>query len=191
MRKFWQILAAIAAALILGLGSAVWAVNSVAQRTWVKNGAWHIDLAVGSSEADLYTRAAVARSGLFALNKSETIYFVTSTDDEGRSLSSECDYRVEGRDLEARWWSITLYGADYFLIPNEQKKYSYNWRNVERQPDGGYVIHVSPTPKKGNWIPSGREKQLYLSLRLYNPVDQAVARPDQAILPRIIREGRR
>ena len=175
-------------ALILGIGSALWTIRVTSQTAWLQNGAWRVNMAIGSEALGMYSRAAVAFGGLFAMQKSEAIYFSASKDEEGRPLSSNCDYRIEGTDLDSRWWSITLYGSDYFLIPNNQNRYSYNGANLIREPDGSYRIWISNSARQGNWIPSGNEEQLHLTLRLYNPMPSVYEQPDRIDLPRIIRD---
>ena len=133
-------------------------------------------------------RALVARTGLFALNKSETIYFVSDTDGNGQPLHSNCDYRIEGQDIQTRWWSITAYGADHFLIANEKTRYSFNGQDVIRASDGTYRILMSSTAQSGNWLPTGNQEQLYLALRLYNPQPAVYENPAGLELPQIIRE---
>ena len=186
--KLFKILLSVVIALILGIGSAFWAIRKTSQAAWLQNGAWRMNLAIGSAELGMYSRAAVAFGGLFAMQKSEAIYFVAYTDDQGRPLQSNCDYRIEGTDLDSRWWSITLYGADFFLIPNNQNRYSYNGGNLIREPDGSYRIWISNSARQGNWIPSGNEEKLHLTLRLYNPMPSAYEQPHRISLPRIIRD---
>ncbi len=188
MKRFLKYLTCILVALFLGVGSALWAIKSHARRSWLQNKSWRVNLDIGSKNTGLYSKAAVARAGLFALNKSETIYYVAGTDDEGKPLTSDCDYRIEGKDLDARWWSITLYGADFFLVPNDQKRYSFNGQNVKRKQDGGYIIFASRTAKQDNWLPSGDQDQFYLTLRLYNPAKSVYTNPGRIELPSITRE---
>ena len=187
--KICKLLLCVGLALVLGIGTALWAIRSTSQTAWLQNGAWRVNLAIGSEELGMYSRAAVAFGGLFAMQKSEAIYFSASTDDEGRPLQSGCDYRIEGTDLDSRWWSITLYGSDFFLIPNNQNRYSYNGGNLIRESDGSYRIWISNSPRQGNWIPSGNEEKLHLTLRLYNPMPSVYEQPDRIDLPRIIRDA--
>ncbi|MCJ7774381.1 MAG: DUF1214 domain-containing protein [Desulfobacterales bacterium] len=189
MKTGFKIVAALIIALILGVGSALILIRSPSAKASTKNGAWSVNLAIGSKQAGMYPRAVVARIGLFALNKSEAIYFSASTDDDGQLLHSGCDYRIEGNDLDARWWSITVYGADQFLIPNEKNRYAFNGKNVKREKDGSYQIHVSSAPKEKNWLPAGNEKQLYILLRLYNPENSVYDNPGKIKMPRIVKEG--
>ena len=189
MKLFIKLTAVLFFALVLGLGSALLVVTSPPKKLTLDNGPWLTNLAVGSAQSGLYMKAGVALYGLFALNNSETIYFVAKKDGAGKTLRSNCDYRIEGRDLQARWWSITLYGADTFLIPNNENRFSYNGGNVLREPDGSFIIHVSSQPKQGNWLPSGDSGRLYLNLRLYNPDKPVYEHPEAIALPQIVLEG--
>ena len=190
MRTLAKVLLMLVIALVLGIGSALGDLHLPVARLGLSNGAWRTNLAVGSPAAGMYLRAYIARVGLFALNKTETIYYTAETDDDGRPLRSRCDYRIEGRDLPARWWSLTLYGEDNFLIPNNNNRWSYGQKSVARPADGGYVIMVSANPRDGDWLPAGDKDQgLALSLRLYNPEAVVYESPETIALPRIVREA--
>ena len=58
-------------AAMLGIGSA-WALLKAPGGSTIHDGAWSTNSLVGSDAADMYGRARVAISGLFALNRSET-----------------------------------------------------------------------------------------------------------------------
>ena len=152
-------------------------------------GAWRMNALAGSADADLYTRARVAITGLFALNASETIYFEASRDDAGHPLRANCRYTLAGRKLDARWWSITAYADDLFLIPNAQKRFSYNMGNLaygpDAGPDGGFVLTTGPTEQPGNWLPTGTQGGFHLLLRLYNPAPALLAHVQATPLPSI------
>jgi hypothetical protein len=72
--KVFKIILCVVIALILGIGSAFWAIRNTSQAAWLHNGAWRVNLAIGSEELGMYSRAAVAFGGLFAMQKSEAIY---------------------------------------------------------------------------------------------------------------------
>lgn len=154
----------------------------------IKNGNWETSLYNGSPDADIYTRALTAVYLLFALNKSEAIYFRTYVDNDGNKLKSECDYVIKGKDPECRWWSITAYGSDLFLIPNEYNKYSKSIKNTKRNSDGTFTIKVSPEFKDGNWIPVGKKGDFVLVIRLYNPTESVYNNITTIELPRIYKE---
>jgi len=187
-----RILLGILISLVLGLGSAFLAVRSGLAAGDVRVGPWRTNLTTGSADAGLYTRARVAVAGLLALAPSETIYFTAATDSDGDLLRASCDYVLEGGELPARWWSITAYGADHFLIPNAAGRYSIGQTTVMRDAGGRWTARVSSQPSNGNWIPSGdpdASGELSLTLRLYNP-DASVAKDAaSAPLPTLVREA--
>ena len=190
MNEMVRVVAVLIVSLVLGVTTALLVINNPPARAGVRNGSWVTNLEIGSAEAGIYVRAVVARMGLFALNKTETIYYAAVADDTGKPLRSGCDYRIEGKPLPTRWWSITLYGEDHFLIPNERGVYAYNMKNLERDDDEGFTIHLSGSKKAGNWLPAGdREQKLSLSLRCYNPEPSMYQKPEKIALPRITREG--
>ncbi len=190
----WWIVSVVAAAAVggtIGYFTVNPLLNLVTRLSTVKIGPWGTSLAAGSASANPYLRAWIARHALLALRKEETIYFSAYTDDEGEPLRGDCDYRIEGRAPDARWWSITVYGEDDFLIPNEQGRYSWGSTEIALDEEGRFTIQLSRTPKPGNWLPTGEAKRMCLSLRLYNPGPAYYRRETlrEVELPRIVRES--
>lgn len=188
MWAFLRFIAAIALALLIGLGSAYWATMSLRDDNVVRNGPWSTNLATGGTDADAYTRTFIALTGLLALNKDETIYYGADTDSAGERLDGRCAYRVEGSDPDARWWSITLYGRDHFLIPNPAKRYSLGKTNVTRGAEDMFVIRLSTVEEQGNWIATAPDG-FQITLRLYNPGQSIRDNPAAAPLPSIVKEA--
>lgn len=183
---------AILVALALGLGSAYVVVTRGLAAGDVRVGPWRTKLTTGSADADMYTRARVAVAGLLALAPSETIYFTATTDADGEPLRAACNYALAGGELPARWWSITAYGADHYLIPNAAGRYSIGRTTVLRDANGRWQARVSSEPSDGNWIPSGdpgARGAISLTLRLYNPEPAVASDSASAALPSLAREG--
>lgn len=154
----------------------------------VQDGPWRTSLYAGSSEGNMYLRAAVAVHGLLALNRNETMYYTATTDSSGVPLNGRCSYRVRGFDPKTRWWSITGYAADDYLIPNAVHRYSVSKNSVSRDPDGSFSVMVSPHNGGDNWIPVIAGAPFSLSIRLYNPDLSVAADPEHVALPTIVRE---
>lgn len=188
MKQFLYWGSALILAVAIGLGSAFWAVKRGAPGT-IAAGPWETGMSFGSADADMYTRARVAVFGLLALDKRETMYYTAIRDSAGGRLSGDCTYAVEGRDLAALWWSITAYGPDSFLIPNEANIYSYAMTTVKREPDGRFVIRVSADRQEGNWLPVKAGERFDLTARFYNPDVSVYDAPANADLPRIVKES--
>ncbi|MGB3808945.1 MAG: DUF1214 domain-containing protein [Parvibaculum sp.] len=176
-------------AVVLGLGSAMLVMRTGGMGDDVTIGPWHASLAAGSASADMYTRARVARFGLLALDKKETLYYTASTDSAGETLSGSCTYVVTGNDLATRWWSVTAYGPDSFLIPNEAGIYSFSKTTVKREADGHYIVRVSANHQEGNWLPVKLGERFDMTARFYNPDASVYADPGAAKLPTIVKES--
>ncbi len=135
----------------------------------------------------------MARAGLLALNKSETVYFTAVRDDAGEALTTKCSYRLDGKPLATRWWSITAYGADHYLIPNTANRYSQAMNTVTRNTDNGFTISVSPDGSGTNGIPTGFDgtgegTPFSLTLRLYNPDEETYSNLERLSLPTVVKE---
>lgn len=189
MRRVVASVASVLLAVALGVGSAWVALQAVTATKWVTAGPWRTNLAIGSAQADPYTRATVALHGLFALSQAESVYYEASHDDDAQPLESRCTYRLEGEDLPARWWSITVYGQDGYLVPDAQHRYSVTQTSVARAADRAFTVVLSNTPVPGNWLPTGTERRFTLTARLYQPSPTVLANPSAVPLPRIRRQA--
>jgi hypothetical protein len=186
MRRASKVLAVLVIGTALGL-FATWA--TVIRGTMgggVSSGPWHTSVYTGSSEGGPYLRARIAVHGLLALGRDETMYYTALNDSDGNALDGNCSYQIEGRDPPTRWWSITAYGADDFLIPNAADRYSVSMNSVARRADGTFAITLSQAPAEGNLIPVNAGR-FNLTIRLYNPQGSVVADPTQVVLPTIKR----
>ena len=148
-----------------------------------------MDLTLGSAAANSYLRAYAARHGIFALRAPETLYLATKSDSSGQPLQAASCYRIRGRDLETRWWSLTAYQRDQ-LIPNPLNRYSFSKTTVIADTDGNWEVRLGPRPQPGNWLPSGKPKgNLTLVLRCYGPGRELLTNPDNVVLPEIVAEA--
>jgi hypothetical protein len=182
MRRALRILVVIIVGTVLGL-VATWA--TVIRGTMggdIIDGPWHTSLYVGSSRGSPYLRANIAVHGLLALGREETIYYTAANDSDGHALDGHCVYQIDGRDPPARWWSITAYGADDFLIRNDADRYSVSMNTVTRRADGTFAVTLSKAQVEGNRIPIA-EEHFDLTIRLYHPQAEVAANPARVALP--------
>jgi len=172
-----------AGGVVLGAAGAVFLVFGPADFGGVGVGPWRTNIHVGSSDAPGIVRAVVARRGLLALNRSETIYFSADADSEGRQLDAECDYRVLFTDRpDARWWSLTLYAEDDFLPVGGPGAFSISADDISAG-ESGFVVSVSQRLAIGHWLSPENAGEFNLTLRLYNPAAAIVEDPSSASLP--------
>ena len=177
-------------ALVLAAGTAWWAVFHLPSAQAVRNGPWWTSTATGSTRAGMYLRAQTAIAGLFALDPSEAVYFTATTDDAGQRLRQRCTYAITGKPVDTRWWSLTAYADDNFLIPNAANRFSFNMGNLAFDTDGTYRVIAAPREQPGHWLPTGEANGGFnLLFRLYNPAPGTVANLAAVPMPSIKRLG--
>lgn len=166
-------LAAWIAALMIGValgGVSAWAAITVGSQSFMERyGAWSHSRAAGASAADPYTRAVIAREGLLALSAREAVYFSLDRDAEGNELNESCVYDLVGAPLAARWWSVTLYARDGFLVDNNDHAPSVDATRLGL--DQSWSVRIAPVQgNNAHWISSrGAGRGFSLMLRVYNP----------------------
>lgn len=185
MKTGGRVALAVLAGALIGAGWAVQTVRSGALGDQIQNGAWQTGRDVGSKDADIRLRAIVALRGLLALPATEARYFTAGVDDEGVMLSGKCSYRVTGKALPARWWSLTLYDKAGYLIANEQNR----WSIGQAGGTDNWQVVIAPKAPAGvddaAWIPTGTDKPFELTLRTYRPKGLLASDPGKAQLPNI------
>jgi hypothetical protein len=156
-------------ALVLGIGSAFYAIRDGVPVATEWAGPWISWPSEGHPDADIYTRAYLARSGRLPVTSTSVRYFFARTDDQGRPLTSACEYALRGSPLNARWWSLALYDGRGHLIANPSERYSVNSKDVLRRSDGSYRLTLASQARPENWISTGakRDRPLLLVLRVY------------------------
>ncbi|TPL82558.1 DUF1214 domain-containing protein [Mesorhizobium sp. B2-3-13] len=174
-----------------GGGASVWYALKIQDGVGaIRIGQWTAFPDIGTSAADPYSKARVAREGVLALGRAEGLSFVAENDAAGDQLKRECAYRVEGGFPTARFW--TLYAADRSLGVVETGKsrlaalQSYG---VLRQPDNSVIISVGHHPMPGNWLLTDGSGKMYFVLTFYDtPIASSTGLSDVS-LPRIVRAG--
>jgi len=179
---------AVAVALLIGFGSAYWAVSGDYPFGKVRAGLWHGAPRVGSREADPYTRAVVARNAEIPLAVGEGLTLTATRDDAGRALDAACSYRIGSTTPQARYWTITLYDEDGRPVAAGLERSGFTSAEVLRDAEGRFTIHLSREPMPGNWLRMPEAGRPGLALRLYDtPVAAGTAALDTRSLPTIER----
>tara|TARA_B100000686_G_scaffold84385_1_gene91214 strand:+ start:432 stop:1028 length:597 start_codon:yes stop_codon:yes gene_type:complete len=156
---------------------------------FIENDIWRVLPSPGDPNRDIYTRAGVAQFGTFALKKPESAYFTATTDIEDEPLSGKCLYKLQGSDIESRWWSITAYASDGFLINNNEKQYSFNSENVDFDINGGFEIFFSSSNdfirevSNSNWLRVLEDDEFIITLRIYLPGEEFFSNLRRVNLP--------
>lgn len=185
-----DVLAVLAIGAVVGLGGTWLAVERGAGFGAVRVGPWTAFPRNGSTEADPYARAIVARTGSLPLGLGEGLSFTAVRDSAGRPLVGSCTYRVSGRVPPTRLWTLTLETPSGTLVANPAQRYGFTSAELVRDADGRFTIAVSPDVQPGNWLPSATGGRIELVLRLYDtPLSGTSTTIDPSRMPRIDQEG--
>lgn len=134
---------------------------------------------------DYFTRTAVARSNILVNAKRETKYFYQDLGADGTRLNGARRYTMTfpaGQTPPVDgFWSLTLYDAAHFFVPNALKRFSLGTKNKDLQynADGSLTIYIQADaprdPKqRANWLPAPAKADFSLYLRAYGPRPAAV-----------------
>ena len=179
---------AIAVALLVGFGSAYWALKGEYPVGAVRVGPWLTWPKIGSRDADPYARAVVARSGEVPLGVGEGLAFLASADNAGRALDARCAYQVGSVTPQARYWTLTIYDAEGRPARTDLGRSGLTSAEILRRDDGSFVVELSRMARPGNWLQLPSSGDFTLVLRLYDtPVAAGSAALDARVLPGIER----
>jgi hypothetical protein len=138
---------------------------------------WGYDTVTGIYGTDYLNRAIVTAIGLGANRPQDAVYPTSLKDADGGDYDGAHNYVIRfEKGLTPpiqRFWSITMYDANYFFVANPINRYSISPRqNLKANPDGSTDIliqHESPgADKESNWLPAPADKFI-LMLRMYWP----------------------
>ena len=143
---------------------------------------WSTSFAGSRFGGDYLLRAAVAMDQIYVNDKDEALYPVAHFDGDGAALDGRKDYVICFAKNQlppvGAFWSITMYYAKGFLVPNSMQRYSIGDRTpgIRYGADGSLRIYVqseNPGPgREANWLPAPREGFM-LMMRLYRPLPPA------------------
>jgi hypothetical protein len=163
-----HVLYALLLALGLGLGSAYMVLQGDPPFGSLRVGPWQAWPKLGSSDADPYMRAIVARRSDIPLATGEGLVLAATKDSAGGRLDSACSYRIGSVTPAARLWTLTLYDQSGRLPVSELGRSSYTSSEVVRNADDGFAIILSRQISAGNWLQLPESGPFSLTLRLYD-----------------------
>ena len=127
---------------------------------------------------DYFARTAVAKSNILVNAPRETKYIYQDLDSKGQRLNGANKYTLTfAKDQTPPaygFWSLTLYDAAHFFVPNELNRFSLGTKNKDLvlAKDGSLTIYVQADPppeaQRANWLPAPKS-DFTLYLRAYWP----------------------
>jgi hypothetical protein len=135
---------------------------------------------IGVYGTDYIQRALVTAIGLGANRPQDAIYPTSDKDADGHDYDAASNKYVMHLDKGQMppvngFWSLTMYDATYFFVPNPINRYTLSSRSkFVNKPDGSVDLYLqadSPgKTKEANWLPAPKAKFIPM-LRLYWPKD--------------------
>jgi uncharacterized protein (TIGR03000 family) len=138
---------------------------------------WDFSLKTGLYGYDYLQRAFIAAIGLGANRPQDAVYPVSEVDAAGKPYSGANKYVLhfaKGQLPPVKaFWSLTMYDASYFFVPNELNRYTLSSRSkFNYNKDGSVDLYIQKDSrgkdKDANWLPAPAGKFI-LMLRLYWP----------------------
>jgi hypothetical protein len=92
---------------------------------------------------------------------------------------------------EKGFWSITVYGDDKFLVPNDEYKYVIHSTKALNIPQNGameILLSRKKPEKTDNWLPLPQQDENFsLAYRCYKATEGMKKHPLETDMPKIIR----
>lgn len=142
---------------------------------------WLIANAGGHFGENFWGRTAANYAGIWTNLPSEVVYFVATTDGDGRTLDGSNSYVIHfpkdnlpGSVVDSYWSVILVDVPGYRVVPNELKRYNFNtYSQLGNEADGSLKIGIGPRPVQGvpesNWLPAPAGRTFSLTFRAYVP----------------------
>jgi len=144
------------------------------------NGWTYLTKDIGLYGTNYIQRALVTAIGLGANRPQDAIYPTSEKDSDGNGYDGASKKYVMHFDKGQLppvngFWSLTMYDASYFFVPNPLNRYTLSQRNkFVTNADGSVELYLqadSPgKAKEANWLPAPKAKFIPM-LRLYWPKD--------------------
>ncbi len=185
--KFLRAFLFVLLALAIGSAVALFRIrNFEHSNLFFTNGVWRgtTDLPLGK---DPLLTAQITAYALFALPSNEAVYLFAHRDNHNNKLSGANKYTITGNvnHIKARYWSITAYGKDLFLIPNSQNRFGFSSNTLQTDSAGNFTINVSALKQEINWLPVKADAPFMLVFRLYKGEQHFIQNLSGTILPEV------
>lgn len=156
----------------------------------VRAGPWTGWPKSGTTQADPYAKAVLARTGEIPLGLAEGLTFIARTDSTGDTLSAKCNYKIRSPIPAARYWSMTVLGTAGQPPEKLSGRYGLTSSEIVRGIKNTFAIALSSSVQQSNWLPVTFENSFIVMLRLYDtPVSATSSALQAGDMPTITKGG--
>ena len=174
-------------ALGTGFGLSWYALNDGRFFGAYQSGPWSTWLRAGSPDPDPYTRAYLTRRASLQLGQSEGVQFVATADSDGRQLTRNCTYRIDGTTPTAAFWTLVPTTSDGTSVAKPGGPAGFYSADLARANDGSMQLFIGKTLSPFNWLEIAGDGPFWLTLSLYDTTLFSGLSSNRATLPSIIR----
>ncbi len=174
--------AALAGAVLLGVGSAYVGMAKLGNRPVPENVAWTLRSADPNDSALPYVLGHYLAGGQLPPPLAVQDYH-RDKDDDGGTLTGSCVVEIKGIIPEARWWTLSAVNGSGTAPDNRN---SLTAGNAILEADDTLVVRISVSPQPGNWIKPPSNGTYAIALTIHEATETARV-PLQ--LPRVQRIG--
>lgn len=169
--------------VLIGLGSAWWAIGHLRFEASESIGPWAV--VESSTSGNPYERARLARRGSGGLGPSEGLELVSEMDSRGLPLDAACTYLVTGPVPQGLLWTLAVSDRDGKLPQNAADRVGFTALDALAYTASRQVrIGFGPDVRPGDFVATTGLNSLRFTLRLYSSVI-ATRRPTSEQLPTI------
>jgi hypothetical protein len=188
VRLIFSILLVTLAGLFLGGFTAWYSIQHAHRIGAINVGPWTAFPFASADQIDPYTIARSVAEGTVPLGATEGLSFEAVTDSQGRALSLQCEYRVEGATPPAKVWTLVTYdNSGKTVTPAPGGRSSIYSNAVVHFPDGTFMITVARFPRPGNWLAISGNGEYRMVLRLYDTPVTSSAGSSSPAMPQVVR----
>jgi hypothetical protein len=174
--------AALAAAALLGVGSAYRGLADFGEIAVAGNPQWHERILDAKHGALPYVTGHYLANGQLPPPLAVRD-FQRRVDDQGQALKGSCVAEVKGAAPAARWWTISSVNPDG-VAPTDSNTLTAGNAIVES--DGTLIVRISSAPVPGNWIKPAQSGTYGIAVTLH---DAAAGREQAIKLPAVSQGG--
>lgn len=178
-----QMDAAVRDAITAGIGDARKAMRAASLKLTDSIGLFGSRTVLGT---DYLGRAVGVANDIFGDDPQQVMYYPYAADPSGAPADGSkhaytITFRPNATPPARYFWSVTMYGANHFLVPNPLNRYVLGSHPPQPRadPDGSITLYLQrnppPAERRANWLPAPNG-EFYALLRVYGPNQDEISR---------------
>lgn len=165
-----QIGLALSIALVVGTYATWYGIRGADTFGAVTISGWTAYPEAGTSVADPYAKARLARDASLSLGAAEGVTFFASRDNDGGELRGNCSYEISGTSPSARVWTLYAVGNNQIPLKLNDPVWpsSLHSQAISYLPTGGFSIVAAAHARPDNWLAVVENATFTLAFTLYD-----------------------